>query len=206
VSVDPVFGPSIRERHVQRAVRDTVKRWITTYLAAIERAEELDPRSLPEPRSYVLKDDGTLNKRPSDQTPTICVLCPGTYGDPVMEGEGLYRAAFLVNVAAIVESGDPDFVSDLAGFYISAVRDLLVHNGSLGGFAQTSAWKGSRTDDLKPEDGRSIAAGTNVFHVYVSGVVQRGAGLKAPPEEPYEEIELPTITDVEVALKPEEIA
>lgn len=207
MSVDPVFGPSVGQRHVKGAVEQTIKRWIETYLAAIERAEGLEPRELhvPDPGNYVLKDDGALNKRPEDQLPAILVLCPGTAGDPEPESEGLYRVPFLVNVAAIVSSSDPDFVSELADFYASALRDLLVHNGSLGGFANSAVWKGSRTDDLKPEDNRSIAAGVNVFHIYVPGVVQRGAGLKAPPEDPYEEIELPTITDVEVELKPEEI-
>jgi hypothetical protein len=205
---DPVFGPSIGQRHVRRAVRDTIQRWITTYLAATERAEGLEPRSIhvPDLGNYVLKDDGALNKRPEDQLPAICILCPGTAGEVGVEGEGNYRAPYLVNVAAIVSSSDADFVSDLAEFYTCALRDLLVHNGSLGGFAQASVWKGSRTDDLKPEDDRSIAAGVNVFHIYVPNVVQRGAGLKAPPEDPYEEIELPTVKEVEVDLIPEEIA
>jgi hypothetical protein len=202
-----VFGPSVHERHVQRAVLDTIQLWIETYLANVERRESLPPRSIPVPASgnYVLRDDGALGKRPEDQLPAICILCPGTTEEPTVDGEGRYRAAFLVNVAAIVSSGDPDYVSDLAKLYTSALRDLLIQNGSLDGFAETSAWKGSRTDDLKPEDDRSIAAGVNVFHIYVSGVVQRGAGLKAPPEDPYEEIELPTVADVDVVLKPEEI-
>lgn|GEM_PF-2161114 len=207
MSTDPVFGPSIHERHVQYAVRDTIQRWIETYLAAAERRAGLEPRStpVPDPGNYVLKDDGRLSKRPEDQLPAICILCPGTAEEASVDGEGLYRVPFLVNVAAIVTSGDPGYVSDLAKLYTSALRDLLIHNGSLGGFAQTSEWKGSRTDDLKPEDDRSIAAGVNVFHIYVPGVVQRGAGLKAPPAEPYELPELPTVEEVDVVLKPEEI-
>lgn len=208
MSVDPVFGPSIHERHVQYAVKDTIQLWIETYLAAVERREGLEPHSIPvpDPGNYVLKDDGNLNKRPEDSLPAILILCPGTTDEASVDGEGSYRVPFLVNVAAIVSSGDPGYVSDLAKLYTSALRDLLIHNGSLRGFAQTSVWKGSRTDDLKPEDDRSIASGVNVFRIYVSGVVQRGAGLKAPPGDPYEEIELPTVTDVEVELKPEEIA
>jgi hypothetical protein len=207
VAPDPVFGPSIHERHVQYAVRDTIQLWIETYLAAVERREGMEPREIPvpDPGNYVLKDDGTLNKRPEDALPAVLILCPGTAGPATVEGQGSYGVPFVVNVAAIVSSGDPAYVSDLAKHYTSALRDLLVHNGSLGGFAQTSAWKGSRTDDLRPEDDRSMAAGVNVFHIYVKDVVRRGAGLKAPPEDPYEELELPTIKEVEVDLKPEEI-
>jgi len=203
---DPVFGPLIDERDVQHAVRDTITLWIETYLAVVERKIEVDPRTLLLPRSYVLKDDGTLDKRPEDQIPSVVILCPGTAGDPRMDGEGLYRVPYAVNVAVIVSAMDEVSTSDLAKFYAAAIRNLLVHNGSLGGFAESTRWRGSRNDELRPEDDRTMAAGTNVFEVLVPDVVQKGAGLKAPPDEPYEETELPTVTKVDVELEPEEIA
>lgn len=203
---DPIFGPLVDPSDVQAAVQETLEEWIETYLAVVERAKGLDPKSMELPASYVQKDDGALNKRPEDELPCVAILCPGTAGDPTMDGSGLYTARWVVNVAVIVTSGDQDFVSDYAKFYAAAIRAALVQNGSLGGFAKTTVWRGERNDDLRPEDDRTMAAGTNVFEVMVPDVVQRGAGLKAPPAKPYEESELPTVESVEVELKPEEIA
>lgn len=202
---DPVFGPLIDARDVQRAVEATLDKWIETYLAMVERLNELDPRTLPAPESYVHKDDGTLDKRPEDQTPTIVILSPGTTGEARMEGDGMYRATWVVNVAAIVESADPGYVSELAKLYNAVIRAALVQNGSLDGFAVSTRWRGERNDDLRSEASRSLAAGTNVFEVTVKDVVQKGAGLRQPPENPYEVAEPSTVDDVEVELKPEEI-
>lgn len=209
MSIDPVFGPLVTDEDIQVAVRDTIKDWLETYLAAIERHVGLEPRSLPLPRSYVLEDSDQLRKGPEDQLPCIAILAPGTARAPEMDGEGNYRAAVVISVSAIVSAGGLDSqanTSRLAKRYRKALEMLLVQQGSLGGFATATVFKGWSTNDLKPEDNRTIAAGMNLFEVLVPNVVQRGAGLKAPPEDPYEEIELPTVEEVDVVLKPEEIA
>lgn len=205
MAIDPIFGPLIDTRDVQLAVKSTVQKWIKTYVALVERMNGLDPRSLPLPRSYVLKNHDALSKNPEDQTPAIVIVCPGTAGDPVRDGEGFYRVPYAVSVAAIVSARDEDSTSVLAKRYAAALYALMVHNGSLGGFAEGVRWRGERNDDLRPDGDRTIAVGINVFEVLVPNVIQAGAGLKEPPEEPYEESELPTVDDVEVALKPEEI-
>lgn len=202
---DPIYGPILSPVDVQVAVRTTIKQWVATYLAVVERLNDLDPKKLPHPKSYVLKDDGTLTKRPEDQTPSVVILCPGTAGDPVMDGEGLYRVPWAVSVAAIVSARDQETSSDVAKFYAAAIRALLVQQGSLGGFAASTRWRGERNDDLRSEDDRTLAVGVNVFEVLVRDVVQKGAGLTEPPDEPYEEAEPPTVDEVEVELNPEEI-
>lgn len=204
-SDEAIFGPLRSKIEVRNAVKSTIEDWIETYLAVVERHYEIPARSLELPRSYVTKDDGTLDKRPEDQTPTIVILSPGTKGDPSVDGDGLYRIPYVVNVAAIVSARDHDATSYLAEYYSLAVRSLLVHNGTLGGFAMATVWEGDRSDDLRPEDDRTIAAGTNVFRVLVPDVVKKGAGLKAPPEEPYEEADPVLVKEVDVELRPEEI-
>jgi hypothetical protein len=95
--------------------------------------------------------------------------------------------------------------SRLAKRYRKALEMLLVHQPSLGGFAEGIIFRGHRNDDLRPEDDRSIAAGTNVFEVLVPDIVQAGAGLREPLDEPYEEADIPTVTEATVDLKPEEL-
>jgi hypothetical protein len=204
---EAVFGPFILDEEVKAAFIATLKEWLPTYLAVIERRVGLEPKSLPLPRAWVVNDDGNLDKRPQDQLPTVVVMMPGS-GEvkPVRDGRGVYRAGYVVNVAVIVSAGGEDEqanTSRLAERYRAAVALILLHHGSLGGFAEGLLWRGWRTDDLKPQEEQSQAAGTNVCEVLVKGIAQHGVGLKEPLEEPYEETDLPTITEVDVDIEPE---
>jgi hypothetical protein len=201
-----VFGPIVTDEDVQAAVAATLQKWMPTYLALIERKVGLAPKSLPVPKvgSYVLTDDGTLNKKPEDQLPAIVVLTPGVGKvTPKRDGSGKFRAGFVVNVAAIVSAKDQPSTSALAKRYRKALELILIQQPSLGGFAEGVVFQGWRTDDLRSEDDRTIAAGTNVFEVLVAGIAEAGAGLLEPLDEPYEETDLPTITEVTVDIEPE---
>lgn len=207
MSEDAVFGPILSPIDVRLAVRETVREWIETYLARVERHYGLEPRSLQLPKTYVMRDDGKLDKAPQDRLPAVVILSPGTAGKPKREGDGNYRASYAVSVAVVVSAStkNPTAVIDLAQYYSAAIMALMVHQGTLGGFAESTSWEGQRNDELAPEDDQTNAAGTNVFKVTVPNVVRKGAGLKTPPEEPYEEGKPIEIKEVEIDLKPEEI-
>jgi hypothetical protein len=202
---EAIFGPIASGRDVKQAIKATLQEWMPTYLALMERHTGRAPRSLPMPRSYVMSDDGSLNKKPEDQLPVVVILTPGNGGKkPARDGRGIYKAGFVVNVACIVSGGGQnpqEATSDLAEDYRTALELILLHHGSLGGFAESTEFQGWRTDDLAPEDDRTIAAGVNVFEVLVKGIAQHGAGLKEPLEEPYEETEPTTITEVDVEVE-----
>lgn len=200
-----VFGQITTAIEVQEAVVSTIKTWIEDYLADRERKDGLEPRKIAKPKSYVLSDDGSLNKKPEDQTPTVVVLCPGTANQPLIEGDGTYRIGWLVNVAVIVSARDHKSTQELAKRYAAVMRALLVQNASLGGFSDGVTWRGERYDDLSAEDDRTIAATVNVFEVLVPDVVQAGAGLRTPSPDPYDdEPTLPTVGESEVELQPTE--
>lgn len=206
MSEDPVLGPLKGTIDVRRAVKETIQEWIETYIAAVERHYGLDPKTIALPKSYVFSDDGSLDKSPEDQVPCVVILVPATAERAKREGTGAYRVKWNVTVSVIVSSFSQSFTSDLAQYYSTAVLALMVHQGTLGGFAESTIWRGQRNDDLKPEEKRTLAAGTNVFEVLVPDVVRKGAGLKAPPEEPYEELQPITVKEVDVDLQPEEIS
>ena len=206
MSDDPIFGPLKGAIDVREAVKATIQKWIPTYLAAVERHYGLKPRTIQTPRSYVFSDDGKLDKRPEKQVPCVVILVPATSGKPAREGDGNYRARWPVTVSVIVASKNQGATSDLAQWYSTAILGLMVHNGTLGGFAMETTWFGQRNDDLRPEQNRTLAAGTNVFEVLVPEVVRKGAGLKEPPADPYEEVSPIEITEVEIDLQPEELS
>ena len=201
---DDVFGDFKLDEELQEAIEKTIRKWASTYLALIERRVGLDPKSLPLPRSYVFSDDGTLNKKPEEQFPAVVILSPGVgKTTPKRHGDGHYRAGTVVNVAVIVSARDQDTTNLLVKRYRKALEMLLVQQPSLGGFAEDTIFQGWRNDELLPEDNRTIAAGTTVFEVLVPDIVQAGAGPRTPLENPYEEAELPEITEAEVDLEPE---
>lgn len=201
---DAIFGPIVEGSDVKEAVKATLKKWMPTYLALIERHAERNPKSMKVPTTYVLTDDANLNKKVEDQLPAVVVMTPGN-GErrPKRDGRDLYSAGFRVSISVIATARDQPSTTALAERYRKAVELMLLHQGSLGGFAEASIFVGWRTDDMDSSSDRTIAAGTNVFEVLVKGIAKHGAGLKEPLEEPYEEAELPTITEVDVEIEPE---
>lgn len=198
-----VFGPIVNQPAIQQAVVETIDLWIVTYLAEIERQNDLEPRAIQLPKSYITSDDGELNKWPEDQLPAILVMCPGNANDPVERADG-YTANFAVNVAAIVSQRDKESTTTMAGYYGAALMALIVQNPSLGGIANGVRWRGGRTDDLAPDDARSIAAAVHVFEVEVENVVQLADfGLNEPPEDPYEAFEFETPDSITVDVEQE---
>lgn len=203
---DSIFGDFVLDEEVKQAVEDTIREWIETYLGLVERRVGLEPRSLPLPRGYVHSDEGTLSKRPENKLPCIAILAPGSGTlAPKADGEGRQRGGVVLNVAVIVSTKSGS-ASLTASRYRKALELLLVHNPALGGVAADLFFRGWRNDDLKAEDGRSIAAGVNVIEALIPNLSQAGAGLKTPLENPYEETEGTVVTDVDVDLDPEEIA
>jgi hypothetical protein len=204
VNDDSVFGPIVEGSDVKAAIEATLRKWMPTYLALIERHAEREPKSMPIPRSYVLTDDPNLNKKVEDQLPAVVVMTPGN-GErrPKHDGRGIYSAGFRVVISIVASARDQPSTTALAERYRKAVELMLLHQGSLGGFAEASVFVGWRTDDMDSSSDRTIAAGTNIFEVLVKGIAQHGAGLREPLKEPYEEAELPTITEVDVDVEPE---
>lgn len=202
-----IIGRIVLPQHVKNAVAATIRAYLETYLAEVERQEGLDPRTLPVPSegAYLTRDDDRLEREPEDDGPTVIIMTPGTAATPAVDGDGAYRARWPVNIAVVAEARDQNSTSDLAGYYAGAVRALLVQQGSLMGFANGTTWKGERYGALPADASESIATAINVFEVDISDVVTRGGGPRDPLDEPYEETELPTVEDVDVVLKPEEI-
>jgi len=199
-----IFGRIVLPQHVRAAVAETIGAFAADYLAEIERAEELPPKTLPLPRSYVTRVDDRLENWPENQLPAVIVMSPGTGAQPSVDSEGEYRARWAVNVAVVASANTEDATSDLAGYYAGAVRALLVQQGTLRGFASGTIWKGERYGDLPADAGRTLATSIEVFEVSVEDVVTRGEGPRKPSEEPYEETNWPDVARVDVDLEPTE--
>lgn len=178
-----IFKNIITRQDVEIRVRDTIKTWIDSYLAEVERQNGLNVRQLPRPRSYTRRNE--FERWPEDQIPAVIVISPGLTAPPVANGSGQFRGYWGVGVAVITEGQDTDNTRDLAGYYTAAIRALILQRPSLGGFAMGVTWEDERYDDISDvEMGRTLASGQVVFQVEVEDIVSTKAGPVTPDTPP----------------------
>lgn len=197
---DAIFGSLIDGAAVERAVVDTLKRWLPEYLPWIERKTG---RRLRTPGSYVATTDP--NRWPEEQLPSILVMNTGLANPPEKNGRRSYRATFAVGVAVVVSAKDYDSTKTLAQLYTAAVRAVLLHHPDLGGLADAVVWVDEGYDALPDgKRARKLASGQAIFNVEVPDVVTALAGPSDPrpdPSTPYPDD--PTVTDVRADIEPE---
>lgn len=199
-----VFGKIIGKEQVEQAVEATLKKWMTTYLAEIERQRGIPPRSLPEIRNYTNVNE--FEKWPEDQLPLVVIISPGLGGEkPRMEGDGTYTAKFLIGLATVVSADTQENTSKIAGMYGAAVRACLAQQQDLGGISTGIEWQDERFDDIPNEERRSLASVQEVFLVEVPGIVNERDGLMAVPDDPYAPIgDWPEAETVHVTINKED--
>jgi hypothetical protein len=120
-------------------------------------------------------------------------------------------ASFALGFAIVVSDSDREKAEELAKVYTAALRDLLIHEHTLGGHAEAVDWLDERYDAV-PGDARSrrqLAAGQAVFRVNVEAVAStRRAQLgHEPRQDPYSPPPAPPVVAPgggEVVLDPQE--
>lgn len=184
MSADNIFGPIVSGHDVEVAVRDTITKWITTYLAEVERHTGREVRSMSPFRSYV--HSITLELAAGDQTPGCVIVVADTDEPPKKHGDGSHDATFSVGLAAVVSARDRVSTMALAKAYALALRMILVQQGSLGGFAQSCRWVDEAYDEAPVDPGeQTVAVGMVQFLVVVRSVVSSADGPITVPADPY---------------------
>lgn len=133
-----VYGPLVGAFTIQEAVNDTLKRWLPAYIAEFNRV--LGGEILQVPLKYRYKPDYRSAAEGID--PSILVVCPGTTGKPVKNGNQT-RAEWAVE-ASVCVGGNNDWQHTMAltTAYGTAMRACLAQQKSLGGIAETTTWVG----------------------------------------------------------------
>lgn len=202
------IGPLVSGRDVELAALTFLKRWSGTYLAEAERQTGRAPRSLPRIRGWQTAPD--FEKFPEDQLPCVLLVSPGLAEQPRPDGQGFYRAKFMLGVAAIVSTATMESTAELAKLYCACLRAAILQHQSLEGFAAGIDWIDESYDDLESIDTRSLGAGQAIFAVQVDGIAYRWNGPKTPSDPPAPDTDPlptdPTVTAVEVETEPLPIA
>jgi hypothetical protein len=202
--VGSVFGTIISAGAVERAVADSLREWISTYIGEIERIEGYDPGSIERPLDVISTSD--FEKWPEDQLPVVLVLNAGLAGQPIRRGDGVHEATWLVALAPVVSDVNAADTRTLALAYAAAIRAAILQHKSLGGFAAGLTWRDENYTDLPFADTRSLMAGRVVFEVTVEGVVRDSGGPPAPLPDPSDDPgDWPTTSEVETIVEPEAI-
>lgn len=201
MSLPDIYGPILTEGDVRHAVEDTLRLWFPAYLSEVASQHGMARGTLPHIRSW--KSVPVFDQWPEDQLPACIVVTPGTNNLPEMLNKQA-TAAWTVGVALVVSAKDEESTGDLIGYYSAAVRALLVHKGSLAGFASETHWTSERFDEHPiPEQSRTLRSAMVMFSVTVPGLHLRYGGPAVPPDDPtVDPGEWPTITLVTETVEP----
>jgi hypothetical protein len=191
------FGPIIAGGDVEEWVLELLQTWLSTYLAEVERQHGYSGHDFPRPRAYAIGP--SFDKWPEDQLPGVLVSSRGIPAPPQKDGEGYYRARWLVEPGVVCSARTQAESHALAMLYGAAIRWAILQRPSLGGNAEASDWLGESYDDLGYDDSRSLYAVRETFSVEVVDVMLSDGGPTSV-EVPFSPDDtLPWPPDVEVA-------
>jgi len=196
-----IFGTLVEGGAVEKATELTLKTWIDTYLAEVERQSARVAGSIQRPRSWINVSD--FEKWQA--LPCIMIISPGLSDVPVRDGNGYYRAVWTLGIAAIISARTKEMALSLSRAYGAAIRGVMLQHRSLDGQAQGVSWLDERYDDL-PDDRRILTAVRLVFDVEMDKITSTKAGpvdpvpLTGSPPPAYGNLPVTDTTTVEGGL------
>lgn len=193
------LGPFVGPAQVRQAVLATLKLWAPFYVgeavrqtgAALPGFTDFVNEPLDSPTTVV-------------EAPRYVVAVPGTVGPPKRKGDGSYLATWDVQIALWLWGADYQETQDHLSFYVTALRQLLLQQPSLGGFAMSTTWRAEKYVEVSATAFRTLGQATLQFAVMVDGVVDAFAGPAVPPLDPTAAPVAPTpVTSTLITVKPE---
>jgi hypothetical protein len=175
---------------VAQAVIDRIAGWGPAYLGALY--PDLGPlRAVVRLSDFVDFQENRL--------PAAVIVIPGTIGEPMKDGHGMFQATYQVLVGIVSLARTEDATRRVCEQYSDAVRLSLIHNRRLAPDVKTEDWLSEATDSLAVMETRHLLLCTNAFAVRLEniGSWQAGPDSGTPPAEiePW-----PTATDVQLTI------
>lgn len=190
------FGPIIDYGRVEDAIRDGVIRtWIDTYLVAVERENNLPPRTITRPRDWKILDDLTLISEKN--LPVVYVISAGDQAELADDGDGALSGLLSMGVLIAAKDTNRDTTRSLARRYGAAVATLVQHKLGLAGLGVRLASKPRQNFDERANFSRGqsnvfiMALAYVTFDVQVDVVRYSRGG----PDDPFPEPETPRDPD-----------
>lgn len=188
-----LVSPLVSPWDVEQAVLGTLKTWLPSYLAEIEKERGLQPRSLerpPTPESYH-GNTGDMIAWVQDELPAVITVVEAV-GEPELSASAGYTQCYQVEVWCVVMGDDgvqqvtQEDSARLQASHYGAATMLLVQQSELQNLPGLQWLKMvglPRVECPEPEKRREQAAITT-FHVWISSVVDPNSGPVGPtPQE-----------------------
>lgn len=196
------FGPMVTRRSITDEVIRVLREWEGEYLAAIERFEGLDPRSLPTIATWESGSD--YRRHIGSPLPAVIVNVQTTAGDPVRDGEGLVSATWNV-MLQVLAAGRVQRESELTcDRYIAAFRSLALHMLPRSEHFERAWWGGDTYVAAPTRDRDTLGAGTSLIRVEVPEMLRAVSGpWSGPRPDPYTDVRpvMPTVTDSNITIR-----
>lgn len=192
-----LFGAMLSKSVVLDRVENTLKLLMPDYLAEAERVTDRDPEALPMIRSWSRAAEFEVWEE--NQMPRAILLCAGITERGVMEGNGVWRAKWSVNIITVCSGKDKESTEELTGLYGMCIRSILLQcPAMIDGSSRGTEWLDERYTDFPEAQSRSMAGCRQVFSVEFDDVVDSNKGIIAPRVDPYDPPDpLPVVPDVD---------
>jgi len=175
---------------IETAVIDRLRAWMPSYIADVERQNDLEPGSAASIKSIrAVSDPNDSARRPEDQLPAVLVAVSSTSEKPKKDADGYYSAPYTLGVMVVTATNSEQNSRHLGQLYGAAIRGCLVQSRSLSSDVQMTDWEGEDLGLIDPEDNRSLFGCTNTFSCELRDIVSWKMGPPPtwePPETPVE--------------------
>jgi hypothetical protein len=201
------LGPNLGADDVADAVVATLDEWTPFYVAMISgrvtAAGKIGGRSQPTtplaPFGHWINEDEYRNVgtgRPAGYE----VRVPATVGEPRRKGSGLYVATWRVQVNVQYWGTDWQESRDGTSWYEKATRWSILQHRSLGGFANSTTWKGTSFQRGGHSSSRTEGIAVIGFDVEVLDSINDTRGPATVPAPPLVPDQDPTVATTSVTL------
>jgi hypothetical protein len=190
-----LFGPLVSSWDVESAVLATLRTWLPTYLAEVERQHNLKAGSLERPPTHESYHGGTTEAISWDQghLPEVIVVVEPD-GEPERSASVGVIQAYAVQVWCVVmgddgtELADPEDAARQQAAHYGAAVQLLEQKGTIAQVAgeqiQWTLLSGAPRVECPEPDIRNQQASVTTFKVWVAPIFAQRAGPTGPtPQE-----------------------
>ena len=119
-----IFGPMISASEIEEAAIETVKFWLPTYCAEMERRLSLRKGTLIAPQNYTNRN--SFDTVEGEKTPKIVVICTGLGAGPLKHAAA-YSAMWRVGVGVATGAKTERECNRNVKAYAAAIRSLMMH-------------------------------------------------------------------------------
>jgi hypothetical protein len=214
-----IFGQVIDGAQVEDTVKAHLQNWLPTYVAQLADDRGLDRGAFPLPKQWLnsTEEDTDWEAR---NLPAILIISSGIDGRPIREGDGSFRAAWVIGIAVVVTAGgvkggkgSRSNTATLARRYGAAIRWAMMQYTSLGNpNVEDVDWIDESYDDVPSDESSALASAQLVFRIEMRDVLNDTLGpgepdpIPDPIPNPYPDWGvLPDIDHVGISLTKEPI-